>query len=47
VSSDAPEMSERILQEAGAISIELVLNRLQDFRTLGLAFATTSSTFGK
>src|ERR1035438_5271314 len=32
--SDAPEMSERVLDKAGTISIELVRDRFQDFRSL-------------
>ena len=36
---DSPEVSEGILDEAGAISIELVLNRLEELRALcGCAF---------
>src|SRR6266850_378483 len=35
VRSDTPEMAKRILNEAGAISIELVLNRFQGFGSLG------------
>src|SRR6202050_1445541 len=32
--SNAPQMSERIANEAIAVSIELILHRLQDFRAL-------------
>ena len=35
MSGNAPKLSERILNEAGAISVELILHRLQDFRALG------------
>src|SRR3984893_9344324 len=31
---DAPQVSEGILDEAGAISVELVLNRLEELRAL-------------
>src|SRR5437879_833079 len=34
VGGDAPEVSEGILDEAGAISVELVLNRLEELRAL-------------
>src|SRR6266446_160853 len=34
VSGDAPEMSKRILNEAGAISVKLVLDRLEDLGLL-------------
>src|SRR5215467_12068541 len=35
VRSDAPEMSEWVLQEAGAISVELVLHRFQYLSAFG------------
>ena len=35
VSCDAPEMPEWILDETGAVSVELVLDRLQNFRARG------------
>ncbi len=35
VGSNAPQMSERVLDEARAVSVELVLNRLQDFCSFG------------
>src|SRR3984957_2258423 len=39
VRGHAPQMSEGILNEAGAVAIELVFHRLQDFRTFrGCAF---------
>src|SRR5438270_13559813 len=34
VCRNAPQMAKRILNEAGTVSVELVLNRLQDFRAL-------------
>src|SRR5882724_3822562 len=34
VSGDAPEMSKRILNETGAISVKLVLDRLEDLGLL-------------
>src|SRR5215469_309606 len=35
VGGDTPELSEGILDEAGAISVELVLHRLEELRALG------------
>ncbi len=40
-------MSERILNEAGAVSIELVLDRLQDFRALGFRAFDHAINVGK
>src|ERR1700754_2087180 len=34
VGGDAPELSEGILDETGAITVELVLNRLEELRAL-------------
>src|SRR6202166_822441 len=47
VSSNAPEVSEWILNEAIAVSVELVLHRLQDFRSLGRRFLDHAINVGK
>src|SRR5580704_9086417 len=44
---DAPQMSERILNEAIAVSVKLVLNWLQDFRSLGLRALNHAIDVGK
>ena len=43
----APEMSEGILNEAGAVAVKLVLHRLQDFRALGLRALNYAIDVGK
>src|SRR5712675_2386631 len=40
-------MSERILNEAGAVSVKLVLHGLQDFRSIGRRFLDYAIDVGK
>src|SRR5216684_1133556 len=47
VSGNAPEMSEWILNKARAVSVELVLHRLQKFRALGRRFLNYAIDVGK